>query len=144
MAQCQCADFGLRQKVLLHVDLAESFPQLLIRSSAATLPARANFLGAGKNAAVEGKILLHEGIGEKRGGTMDELPAMVGPPIGKRNAGQHTVESFEKIGLSDVDLRELRIAYRLKVGVPGKARGQGLRVRHAHPLVSRAATTAVR
>src|SRR5260370_42400646 len=99
MAQCQCADFGLRQKVLLHVDLAESFPQLLIRSSAATLPARANFLGAGKNAAVEGKILLHEGIGEKRGGAMDELPAIVGLPVSKRYAGQHAVGGLEKIVL---------------------------------------------
>src|SRR5260370_29989183 len=99
MAQCQCADFGLRQKVLLHVDLAESFPQLLIRSSAATLPARANFLGAGKNAAVEGKILLHEGIGEKRGGAMDELPAILGLPRSKRYARHPPGEGFERVPL---------------------------------------------
>ncbi len=68
-------------------------------------------------------------------GSMDELPAIVRLPVGKRNAGQHAIEGFEKIRLSDVDLRELRTAYCLEISVPGKVRGQGLCVRDAHLVV---------
>src|SRR5690349_5428357 len=122
MHQLQRARFGLRWKVFLHIDLAESFAQLLIGGGAATLPARANFLGSSENPAIEGKILLHEGIREKRRGTMDELPAIVGLPVGKRYAGQHAIERFEEIGLPDINLGELRTAHRLEICIPGKVR----------------------
>ena len=128
--------FCLRRKIFLHINLAESFAQLLVRGAGATLPARANFLGAGENAPIEREILLHKRIREQAGGTINELPAIVSFPVGKRNAGQHAIERLEEVRLSDVDLRELGAAHRLKVCVPGKVRRQRLRVRDAHLMIN--------
>src|SRR5579864_7895383 len=98
--EVESAGFGFRREILLDVNLAESFANLLIHGGSAPLPARADFLGAGQDAAIESKIFLYEGVGEQSRGTIEQTPAVIGLPVRERDASQQAIERFEKIGLA--------------------------------------------
>ncbi len=113
---------GFRGEGLLHIELAQGLADGAILHGFHALPAGLLLRRAVQHLAVEGEVLLLEGLGQEVGGGAEGMPAQVGAPLGRGGRGGELGEGRGVRGLADVQFFDLRPAG-LEVGRPVEARG---------------------
>src|SRR6266404_4305868 len=128
----QGALLELRRKNFADVGLAEGFAQHVVGELNAAFPLGLLLFLAVQVLAIKLKILLDESGGEKLRGTVGEVKAQVGLPIGERFAGQHAVGFLEKIGNADVENFNVGVLERAVIDIPVEIGREILQAGKAH------------
>jgi hypothetical protein len=110
-------------------------PSAAVGGVRAALPARLQAVSAVERLAVEGEVLVDEGVVEGRRQGVHEVPAQVHLPVGERGLLEELVEGGEEIRRGDVDLLDVGVAELAQVARPLEARRLLLDAGQLEPVI---------